>query len=289
MRDEYPQERSSVLVWLLCALVAGFLLQNVMQRWLGVGSLMDDFFALSPEGIRHYRFWMFLSYSFLHDTDNLLHILFILITLYFVGREVLTTLGNKRFLILYSAASIAGGLLWLAMHSHAHSQLIGASAAVTGLFFFFVCLYPDRPITFLFLFIPITLPKTKYLGYAVAFLDLFGLAFWEFRSTGYSVAHSAHLGGMLVGLGYYQLFHKGFRFPKIFRRSKVEVIPPAWAGKAKVLTGQDASIHFTVNTRERLKAEVDRILDKINSKGFASLTPEEKRILDEARDLLNRN
>ena len=36
------------------------------------------------------------------------------------------------------------------------------------------------------------------------------------------------------------------------------------------------------------QAEVDRILDKINSHGFGALTPEEKRILDDAKDLLSR-
>jgi hypothetical protein len=33
---------------------------------------------------------------------------------------------------------------------------------------------------------------------------------------------------------------------------------------------------------------VDRILDKINSHGFSALTPEEKRILDDAKDMLSR-
>jgi hypothetical protein len=38
-----------------------------------------------------------------------------------------------------------------------------------------------------------------------------------------------------------------------------------------------------------LRAQVDLILDKINSQGFGALTPEEKRILDEAKDLLSRH
>jgi hypothetical protein len=33
---------------------------------------------------------------------------------------------------------------------------------------------------------------------------------------------------------------------------------------------------------------VDRILDKINSQGFGSLTDEEKQILDHAKDILNK-
>jgi hypothetical protein len=39
--------------------------------------------------------------------------------------------------------------------------------------------------------------------------------------------------------------------------------------------------------RDALRAEVDRILDKINLHGFGSLTAAEKRSLDEARHHLN--
>jgi hypothetical protein len=43
-----------------------------------------------------------------------------------------------------------------------------------------------------------------------------------------------------------------------------------------------------ITNRDHLRAEVDRILDKINSEGFGALTEDEKRRLDEARDLLSR-
>ena len=45
---------------------------------------------------------------------------------------------------------------------------------------------------------------------------------------------------------------------------------------------------MNITNRDDLRAEVDRILDKINSQGFGALTDEEKRVLDEARDLLSR-
>jgi hypothetical protein len=52
-----------------------------------------------------------------------------------------------------------------------------------------------------------------------------------------------------------------------------------------------AAPRFQVNLTNRtdLRAEVDRILDKINSEGFGALNEEEKRLLDEARDLLGRH
>jgi hypothetical protein len=38
-----------------------------------------------------------------------------------------------------------------------------------------------------------------------------------------------------------------------------------------------------------LRADVDSILDKINSQGFGSLTEEEKQTLDDAKDLLSKH
>jgi hypothetical protein len=38
-----------------------------------------------------------------------------------------------------------------------------------------------------------------------------------------------------------------------------------------------------------LRADVDRILDKINSHGFGSLSDEEKQTLDDAKDLLSKH
>ena len=49
-----------------------------------------------------------------------------------------------------------------------------------------------------------------------------------------------------------------------------------------------ANYKVNLTTRGDLRAEVDRILDKINSSGFGALTAEEKRVLDEARDLMSR-
>jgi hypothetical protein len=62
---------------------------------------------------------------------------------------------------------------------------------------------------------------------------------------------------------------------------------PRWFRRRK----KDGAPRFQVNLTNRndLRVEVDRILDKINSEGFGALTQEEKRLLDEARDLLSRH
>jgi len=55
-------------------------------------------------------------------------------------------------------------------------------------------------------------------------------------------------------------------------------LPPAPAPAARLAP----------NARAGVRAEVDRILDKINSHGLGALTIAEKRVLDEAKDLLSR-
>ena len=45
---------------------------------------------------------------------------------------------------------------------------------------------------------------------------------------------------------------------------------------------------MAVDTLDDIRAEVDRILDKINSHGLASLTPVERRLLDDAKDNIPR-
>jgi len=62
---------------------------------------------------------------------------------------------------------------------------------------------------------------------------------------------------------------------------------PTWI-KKQGSGGTVSSYNVNYGSKEYLRAEVDRILDKINSQGFGALTPEEKKRLDEAKDLLSK-
>ena len=287
MRDDYPRTTTSVLVWLMAAIIAGFVLQNVFLRWFGLGHLFDRLFALSPDALASGQVWTLLTYSFLHSPSNLLHIVGNLLGLYFLGRELETLMGSRRLLGFFAAAALAGGLLWTAVNWNTGGYVIGASAAVTGLLVIFACFYPNRPITFLLFFIlPVTL-KPKYVALGLLALDLCGFIFYEIMGalSPFGFAHSAHLGGMMAGWIYFRYIHEGnWRLPT----KSVGIELPRWAQR-KAKTGHPAPTYqVNVSSRSDLKAEVDRILDKINSHGFGALTPEEKRLLDEARDLLSR-
>jgi membrane associated rhomboid family serine protease len=290
MRDTAPSGRTSVLGWILCATAAVFILQNVATRVLGEGYLLEHLLGLSVGGLRSGRIWTLLSYGFLHPQDNLLQILFIGLTLYFLGRDLLPVVGSRRFVGLYAGSLILGGLFWAGVNwrnggAVTGGLLLGAVPAVTGLLALYALLFPDREITLLLLFIPVTV-KPKYVALAVLGLDLFCCLFYEVFGAvpPLAFAPSAHLGGMAAGWLYYRLAHE--RDWSFHPRPAVEL--PKWMKRKPPAGEAPPSYHVNLGTREHLRAEVDRILDKINSQGFASLTPEEKRLLDDARDLLSR-
>ncbi|GAB5562220.1 MAG: rhomboid family intramembrane serine protease [Synoicihabitans sp.] len=301
MRSDYPRQTTSVLTWLLCAIVAGFILQNVFWKWLGgpTGRSFDLLLALSPGGILTGKLWTLVTYSLLHSMTSFLHVVFNLLWIYLLGKELLPALGSKRFLWLYFAGVVGGGLLWLAASWNDPGLLVGASAGVCALLMVFAAMNPNRQITMLLFFIiPVTI-KPKWLVIFLGAFDLLGFLFYEIPGgAGISnIAHSAHLGGFATGWIFFRYVHNGewggfgsgsssIELPGWLKRKKQR---PAQTGAYTVNVGGSKTSSSSGTSRHvDLRAEVDRILDKINTSGFGALTDEEKRILDRAKDSLNR-
>lgn len=294
MRGDYQRERTSVLTWLICAIVAGFVIQLLLGApWLRDGSQTIRSLALSIPALRAGYLWTLFTYSFLHDPHFIFHVVGNVFLLYMLGRELLPMLGSRRFLGLYAAATIVGGLAWTAVHwRFGGTQMhIGATAAVDALFIVFACFFPNQELNFLLLFLfPVTL-KPKYMAGALVLFDLVSLIFWEIPGMRLpydaAIASSAHLGGMLTGFAYYRFVFDTHWFGRTSPDAEIEL--PRWlkrASKAPVQHVETAAP--SPLPPEAIRAEVDRILDKINSQGFGALTPEEKRVLGEARDQLSR-
>ncbi|MBI5425920.1 MAG: rhomboid family intramembrane serine protease [Opitutae bacterium] len=289
MRSDYPREATSALTWILSAVIAGSVLQLVFERFFNSGAF-QQLFALTPAGLWHGEVWRLVTYSLLHG--GLLHFVLNCLGLFLIGREIAPILGSRGLIQFYLGTAIMGGLLWVATHSWGATPfpLVGASGVLAGMFVFFACVAPEREITFLLFFVlPVTL-KPKFLAWILLGIDALGYLFSELPGGTFDtgIAHSAHLGGMLAGWLYYRFFfarngldratEATFRLPQIFRRKKQAAAPSPVSGSAA--TGS--------NPPANLRAEVDRILDKINSHGFGALTEQEKRLLDDAKDLLSR-
>lgn len=294
MRDSYPRTGRSALVWILSATIAGFILINVFERLFPLlNHSFSDLFALSIDGIRHGYAWQLLTYAFLHPPGDLFDVLifcFNLLCLYLLGRDLELLLGTKRFLSLYVAGTLLGAALWLGVNyrfGHYGQSVMGAWPGIAALFTVFACLNANQRIPLLIFFVfPVTL-KPKYLVTAALVFDLFGLFVYEIpHGQGPFGFHSHHLGGMLAGFLYFQfIYQREWRTPD----GLAEIELPKWFRKKQTSPVAEQPVYKVNLDRESLRAEVDRILDKINSEGFVALTADEKRLLDSAKDLLSRN
>jgi hypothetical protein len=189
----------------------------------------------------------------------------------------------------YLSALAVGGACWTAAHWGRPDLLLGASAGVSALVILYACFFPNREITTLLFFIIPVRFKPKHLAYFLVAWDLCGFVFYEIMGavSPFGAAHSAHLGGMATAWVYFRYVHN---MNWSFASGHADIEIPRWMkqrGPAKAVREAPA---YSVNIGDRghLRAEVDRILDKINSEGFGSLSADEKRVLDEARDLIGR-
>jgi membrane associated rhomboid family serine protease len=282
--------RYRALALILWMLVCVYVLQCIVTLWMK-SPFFEDYIALSWPSLQKAHLWVPITYGFLHETGNLLHLVFNALIIFFTGRILESELGAKQFSFLYLWCLFFGGVVWLANHlTNDPYVLEGASAAALGLLFFFCLLRPEEPITFLFFFVlPVTL-RPKWIAWALFGFEGFGYLFRELPSRGIpDVAYSAHLGGIFGAYIFFRLFYKPYSNvvsfetdPGFFQKISQKVFRGN-KGKRVGITS------FTVNVtnRSELKEEVDRILDKINTQGFNALTKEEKKTLDQAKDLLH--
>lgn len=288
MRGDYPRPRTTTLVWLVAVMVSCFVLQLVLlSPWLGASAGLPDQLRLTVRSVQQWHLWTLFTHGILHSTGNPLHIVFSLLALILIGRELEPQLGARQFLQLFVAALLAGAICWLALHWRQGGAHFGPSAGIFGLLVVLARLHENQRMSFMPFFVfSVTLRPLSFV-YGLAAIDAILLMFLELPGATdlHGYAPSAHLGGMLTGWLYFRYFHArngwdraaGPALPawlRFIRKPAPAALPPASAHPPR--------------TDADLRAAVDRVLDKINSQGFGSLTDEEKHTLDEAKDLLSK-
>jgi membrane associated rhomboid family serine protease len=237
----------------------------------------------SPDVVRALQFspsaaltrpWTFVTYMFVHG--GLLHLLTNMLMLYVFGTAVESRMGSRHFLLYYLFCGIGAAVFSLLLAGLMPvGPFVGASGAILGVAVAFAMLWPDAEL----IIFPIPVPiKARTLVIGLVALDLIGSRLWP----GDGIAHIAHVGGALFGY----LF---FRVQSLSRRAPAQ---PARAVERVVMvqSGSSEPDRRTPVTPMRprrrvdsdpVAAEVDRVLDKISEKGISSLTPAERRFLDE--------
>ena len=289
MRQDYnpTSNKPWALKGILIVLVAVFLLQNILRHWVG-SSFLETHFALYIGNLSKGWVHTLLTYGFLHATQNALpwHLVFNALMLFWFGKEIEDRIGSEHFLECFLFSVLSGGIIWSGLHFFANQSggVVGASAGVFGILYLF-CRYRWNMGMELML---IRLRFTgKQLFWTLFGFQMFFLLFAELPgSAGNNNAYSAHLGGILGAYIYERkLLHLPTLLSLLRKKSTPEILSPKWKRRgeaAKSQTGNKFSLNL--GNRNKLKGEVDRILDKINEQGFGALNEDEKRILDQARD-----
>ena len=212
--------------------------------------------------------WTVLTYMFVHG--GFWHIFFNMLALFFFGPPIEERWGSREFIKYYLICGLGGAALSYVFAIN--SAVVGASAAVYGIMLAFAMLWPDMPIYIWGIF-PV---KAKWLVIFLAFLSLFS----AFSASSDGVAHFAHLGGFAAGFLYIKLDNATgnplLKLKKLVTRRRFKVVPGA---ERNVLKKEPPRPRRRDDDREL--DEVDRVLDKISTQGMASLTAEERRLLDE--------
>jgi len=247
---------------------AVFLLQLTIftSRWFG------DEFGFAPREVMQ-RPWSVLTYAFLHG--SFLHLFGNMLGLFMFGPPVERRFGSRVFVRLYLVSALGGALLSLALLPlSGGAPIVGASAAVYGVMLAFVMAWPDAPVMLFPLPVPV---RVKWLvGFMVVWSLIAG-------AGGFApgVAHFAHLGGFAAAWLYLRLSGLVGR-PAPLRPSDrppaVLVRPPAADAGRRAEYGASPPRR---SPEAAVREEVDRVLDKISQRGLESLTPDERRFLDE--------
>ena len=176
-------------------------------------NFMYETFALFYPTSPFFHWWQPFTHMFMHGGFG--HLLFNMYTLYIFGSILERVWGSKKFLIFYfvtglGAALIHTGVEWLevqnwmskaaegsiaaqaSIHALKMTPTVGASGAIYGVLMGYAMLYPNSLMRLIFP--PVTL-KAKWFVLIFAGLELLlGMSL-----PGSSVAHFAHLGGLIFG------------------------------------------------------------------------------------------
>lgn len=146
---------------------------------------------------------MFLHGSLMHLAGNMLF-------LWIYGNNVEHRLGPAGFLFWYLATGIAAAAFQTAFNLRSQIPMIGASGAISGVLGFYFIWFPRHTVrlfAFLFPFFVGTLYVPARVVLAIYLLVDNLLPFLVASGMG-GVAHGAHIGGFVAGVGVALMLHR---------------------------------------------------------------------------------
>ena len=295
-----PPARAPHSVWppsattlLLASLTAG-----AVAQW---GSSLDDTAndwvaqgGLSAGGLKAGHAWQLLTHLFVNTGPGWL-LPVSLVTLALAGRPLEGIVGRRHLWQLFALAGVAGGLGQVGFDVLLRQEAVvgGPSSAAMGVLLALAYVSPKTPL--LPWARPVALRQVKVVHGTLGAL----------AATVVAGTHPPAAGAMVGGLAGCLYMHA-----LGFGRWNTEEDAPTVSGASSASWGQSpgkpkastvavatknasaapppAAPERPMNAREFIAARVDPVLEKISREGLGSLTPEERRILEQAREKVSR-
>src|SRR3954462_5889308 len=273
--------------WLLALNIGIYFLQLTLFGSDAVYSAL----ALDPARFPT-NWWTVGTYMFVHGW--LAHLAFNMFTLWMFGPRLEQEWGTSAFVKLYLWAGVGGAIAHLVFAQH--SSVIGASGAISGVLVVYALRWPDEEV-YLFGVIPM---KSRWLVAAMLAMNIiFAL------SPSSRIDWTAHIGGMAFGWIFLKLYSVGGinrvrgwvsavpdeteDMPRAVPRNRAPMRDRSGGvdevvARSNAIVVRESKPLQTVPKQETPKeyaARVNRVLDKISQQGMASLTKEERRVLEE--------
>lgn len=231
-----------------------------------------------------------LTSGFLHVSP--MHLILNMWALYVFAPVIDQYLLEWQFVVIYFLSLLAGNLLALYFHKNeSHYSAVGASGAVSGIVFAAVVIFPHMGLSLIFL------PGLPFPGW------VFGIVYLLYTVYGMSknndnIGHEAHMGGALIGL----LLAFAFVPEEVLKNKLITIVlfaiplliffikPKGGGGKFSFkIENEGATTSRTKRSVDDLyyneaferEKELDRLLEKVQEQGIASLDAKEKERLEE--------
>ncbi|MDQ6635104.1 MAG: rhomboid family intramembrane serine protease [Gemmatimonadota bacterium] len=296
--SQYPEHGAPRLTRAVQALVA-LNVAILFLQWTVVSNA-DVFAVLGFQaGDLQRTLWSSLTYMFVHY--GLAHLAVNMYVLLMFGPRLESAMGTRAFALYYLWCGLGGAVAHMLFVRT--GMLVGSSAAVLGVMFGYAQQWSNEEVA-LFGVIPVR-AWTMLMLFAIANLGL-GMLDAGAVAGGDRLVYLAHLGGLAFGWLYFRtppaasierLRQRISPAPDYQDEAPPRAIPRTLprqraqrdevdeiVAKSKAIAAQQRPGRVVITpVRTALEihaAELDRVLDKISSKGLASLTADEHALLD---------
>ena len=269
---------ASAVAYVMLSLVWG-VMTLVYQGDTNFAQYITPNLALPRIAVFPHHWWTLLVYGWLHYPAGFWEMLSNMLWLYCFGSVVQMLLGPKQVIPMYAYCLLAGGVIYLLATllpgewGKSPTFILGPRAGLIGMAAAAVTLTPKYRLYFTETF---SLPLLAVAGVFAA-LMLIGSGF-------YLPVIFMLVGGGLAGFGYVKILQAGYRpgdwMYDVAGKIAGTVTPDEEAIRRKRGSKREAVLNSQYEPKLGISQKrIDDILDKINQRGYSSLTKEEKDIL----------